>query len=445
MLHVTGLSVFCEGNCIVKDATLHIKAGDKIVLTGKSGIGKTILAKALYEGGDEVVTEITKKDIVLLPQHAEQSFNPLQKIRAHFEDIRLSKGIEKEQFWTEITDYFDLFELPTSCLRYYPYECSGGMLQRIQLILAHCQQPKLLIADEPTAALNEAFISKILSFWEESCAAGMAILVITHQVKRYSEFATQFLKLENQKLITFLEQPMPHVKPLKFQQKGLLCCRLDGIAYRQTGGFWRKRLTQVLKIEQFTCQQGEIVGICGASGSGKTTFLHVLLSQLVFTGEAVRPRIQYVPQSYTDSLPAKWTVAQVIREAQEAADCTKEECISLLEQLQIQPTLLKQKVSTLSGGQCQKLALFRVLLKRPKLLLLDEAFASLDEQTTEAITDILLQFVKRGLTIVAVSHDEAWLRTYATKQYIVERQIVKEHYLEKSHSTNHYVPHANSV
>lgn len=384
-------------------------------------------------------------EIVFLPQHAEQSFNPLKRLMDHFDDIRLKKNLEKRAFYKKIYEYLEFLDLPFACLQYYPFECSGGMLQRIQLILAQCQQPKLLIADEPTAALNETHIEKVFSFWEEACERGMSLFIVTHQVKQYVGFATQFLQLEKQKLSFHCQQPIINSARVKLQPKALLCCKMNGIAFRQTGGFWRKRLAPVLNIEHFTCQQGEIVGIRGKSGSGKTTFFNVLLSQLPFEGQTVLPRIQYVPQQYAESLPAKWTVAKIIREAQLAARCSKEDCISLLEQLQLQPSLLQQTVQTLSGGQRQKLALFRVLVKRPQLLLLDEPFASLDEQTTDAITHNLLQLVEQGLSIVIVSHDEDWLQTYTSKQYIVEHNTVKEYHHEKSHAFHFYTDCTNSV
>ncbi len=348
-------------------------------------------------------------------------------------------------FYENISEYLNLLDLPFTCLQYYPFECSGGMLQRIQIILAHCQEPKLIIADEPTASLNETHIDKTFSFWEEACKKGMSLFIVTHQMRQYARFATKFLQLEKQKLSSHCQQSIINSVQVKLQPKVLLCCKMNGIAFRQTGGFWRRRLVPVLNIEDFTCQQGEFVGIRGKSGSGKTTFLNVLLSQLPFKGQAVLPRIQYLPQQCTESLPAKWTVAKVIREAQVAARCSKEECISLLEQLQLYPSLLQQTVQTLSGGQRQKLALFRVLVKRPQLLLLDEPFASLDEQITEVITHNLLQLVEQGLSIVIVSHDEEWLQKYTSKQYIVEQETIKEYHDEKNHVVHFYTNHTNSL
>ena len=445
MLQVKGLSVYSEENCIVNNATFQIKAGEKIILTGKSGIGKTIFARALYNGGEKLEYEISQDEIVFLPQYAEQSFNPLKRIIDHFDDIWLKKNLDKQMFYENISEYLNLLDLPFTCLQYYPFECSGGMLQRIQIILAHCQEPKLIIADEPTASLNETHIDKTFSFWEEACKKGMSLFIVTHQMRQYARFATKFLQLEKQKLSSHCQQSIINSVQVKLQPKVLLCCKMNGIAFRQTGGFWRRRLVPVLNIEDFTCQQGEFVGIRGKSGSGKTTFLNVLLSQLPFKGQAVLPRIQYLPQQCTESLPAKWTVAKVIREAQVAARCSKEECISLLEQLQLYPSLLQQTVQTLSGGQRQKLALFRVLVKRPQLLLLDEPFASLDEQITEVITHNLLQLVEQGLSIVIVSHDEEWLQKYTSKQYIVEQETIKEYHDEKNHVVHFYTNHTNSL
>ena len=312
------------------------------------------------------------------------------------------------------------------------------MLQRLQIILAHCQQPQLIIADEPTAALDEAHIEKLFSFWQDACQNGMAMLIVTHQLHYYKSFATTILQLEHKQLI-----PYKPTLPLKksstvLKSKSLYCCKMHGTAYRFHGGFWHRKAMEVLKVQHFTCTQGEIVGIRGESGSGKTTFLNVLRQQLRFKGDCILPPVQYVPQLYRESLPANWLVADVIREAQIAAKASKQECVELLEQLQLEPKITTQKVHTLSGGQSQKLALFRVLLKNPQLLLLDEVFANLDEQSTQIITNCLLKLVQKGLTIIIVSHDEKWLDTYCTKQYIIHQQTVEEYHHEKNTTSHHY-------
>ena len=169
MIHVRHATIRCSEKILARDMSFTLSAGEKVVLTGKSGIGKTKLVEALFApeiDGDRVLS-VSPFDVVWLPQHAEQSFNPLRKIRTHFEDIRLQKGIPKVMFYDEVTSYFAKLDLNKDVLTYYPFECSGGMLQRLQIVLALCQKPKLLIADEPTAALNDLQIEKVFILWDE--------------------------------------------------------------------------------------------------------------------------------------------------------------------------------------------------------------------------------------------------------------------------------------
>lgn len=392
----------------------------------------------IYKQVQGVHYDIPKDDVVYLPQNAEQSFNPLKNIKAHFEDIRLRLKIDKASFYEKVSEYLKFFELPFTCISAYPFECSGGMLQRLQIILAHVQQPKMIIADEPTAALDEKQIQKLCSFWEEACGDGMGFLVVTHQVHHYERFATAILQLKNKQLLPYEHIPLKTSNNVMSKKRNLPCCMLQGVAYRETGGFWRKKRQRVLEIEYFSCMKGEIVGIRGESGSGKTTFLHVLQRRLQFEGALQLPAIQYVPQCYLESLPMNWRVADVIQEAQLFSSKSEEACLNLLQQLQLPAAILSQKVSTLSGGQSQRLALFRVLIKDPQLLLLDEVFANLDDASTQIITDVLRQFVTKGLTMIVVSHDHKWLESNCSKQYVIQQQTLKEFQNEK---TNCHIPH----
>lgn len=418
-----------------------LSAGEKVVLTGKSGIGKTKLVEALFApeiDGDRVLS-VSPFDVVWLPQHAEQSFNPLRKIRTHFEDIRLQKGIPKVMFYDEVTSYFAKLDLNKDVLTYYPFECSGGMLQRLQIVLALCQKPKLLIADEPTAALNDLQIEKVFILWDEYVMRGMSLLVITHQLSKYEHFGSRFLTLHNEQLQAFFGKTTERAVQQINVKKGTLCCAVNGVVQRASRSFWKSHLQQVLTVQNFRIYEGELIGIRGNSGSGKTTFLQALQGQLQMEGDVILPPMQYVPQLYHTSHPPHWRVEEIIREAQVAAKCTEESYKQLLQKLQLDLSLMKQAVHTLSGGQQQRLALFRVLLQRPRLLLLDESFSSLDEETTQVITDILVKLAQDGLAIICVSHDEHWLNAYTHRQYSIEQNVLKENSHEETldyHSTN---------
>lgn len=418
-----------------------LSAGEKVVLTGKSGIGKTKLVEALFakEIDGHRALSVSLCDVVWLPQHAEQSFNPLRKIRTHFEDTRLQKGIPKAMFYEEVTSYFTKLDLQMDVLTYYPFECSGGMLQRLQIVLALYQKPKLLISDEPTTALNELQIVKVLTLWDEHVALGMSLLIITHQLSKYRQFGSRFLTLHNEQLQASSGKMTERIVQKKIFQKGALCCAVNAVVQRPSRSIWKSLLQQVLTVQNFSIYEGEMVGIRGNSGSGKTTFLQALQGQLQMEGDVILPPMQYVPQLYHTSFPPHWSVKEIIREAQVAAKCTEESCKQLLQMLQLDLSLMKQAVHTLSGGQQQRLALFRVLLQRPRLLLLDESFSSLDEETTRVITDILVKLAQDGLAIICVSHDEHWLNAYTHRQYSIEQNVLKENFHEETldyHSTN---------
>ena len=426
VMHIKPFGVYCEGQLIVENVELYIKPKDKLLITGKSGIGKTILAKQLR---DKLLQDDPQQKVLYIPQQATAYFNPLLTIRAHFEDIRKQQGQSKAVFYGKISEYLNYLGLEQTVLKRYPCECSGGMLQRLLIIYMQCQSPTILIADEPTAALDTTYLQAVLAIWQQACNDGMAIVIVSHQVEQYKAYCDQAFKIEQRKWQCFAWEA---VKPLAVtKRKGFTICSVEGIVFREHG-FWRKRRTKVLNVEPFYIQQGEIIGIHGASGSGKTTFLQLLMGKLAMQGQMNVPSWQYVPQNYSDSMKASWAVRDIIREAQKAAKASKEDCIRLLQKLQLEPAILLQKIHTLSGGQLQRLALFRVLLKKPKLLLLDEVFASLDAETTQAITKLLLALADQGLAIICVSHDESWLSYYADRQYIIQNEILKEQQHEKT-------------
>lgn len=403
------------------------------MLTGKSGVGKTQLVEALFA---EKITATRKmsidpEEIAWLPQHAEHSFNPLKKIYTQFEDIRLAQKRAKEAFFREVYNYITQLDLHPDVLRKYPFECSGGMLQRLQIILALCQRPKLIIADEPTAALDPTHAAQVLALWEELSNQGLTLLIITHQTEFYRSFASRFLLLKDGTLQKVTWHPSK--RPLHVMNvKGPLCCFVEGSVKRECRSFWRTRIQTALTISAFSVYQGEIIGIRGESGSGKTTFLQALLGQLDIIGQVNLAKTQYVPQLFNASFPPHWLVQDIVLEAKNTSKCTEEYCLNLLQKLQLDTSLLKQQVHTLSGGQQQRLAMFRVLLQRPQLLLLDESFSSLDEETTIAITNILLKLVQDGLAIVCVSHDEQWLNHYTHRQYVIQENVLKEHSYEEN-------------
>ncbi|BFH71864.1 ABC transporter ATP-binding protein [Paenibacillus dendritiformis] len=441
-------------------------------LIGESGSGKSVTAQALLgmlpRGGAITSGSIRFKGENILKLHPRQlqryrgsrvgyvfqdtsgTFDPLHRIGRHFAELLaihtpLPRAEGKERALQLLRD----MQLPEPERVYdaYPHELSGGMRQRVQLALALAAEPELLIADEPTTALDmpvQADILRLIRQW--SARTGGAVLFITHDLGVVAEIADEVLVMRRGMIVEsgpaarVLQRPnhpytrqlvedyasfsAPGAKPLP---DGPLVVVASGLTktYR-AGRRWLRRAAPVPAVREasFAIRRGEMVGLIGESGSGKSTLSRLLLElerpdrgtlEWSLAGEegTVGPSVQWVHQDPFASFDPRWWVGRIIGEGLDyqprrnrVPGSAAERIRAIARETGLSPDLLDRYPHELSGGMRQRAALARALLLEPRLLILDEPFASLDMTLQRQMLGLIRSWNERtGMAVLFITHD----------------------------------------
>lgn len=501
VLKVNQLNIVTDnGVVLVDDLSYQLYQGQTLAIVGESGSGKSIASMALLgllpdslsvsgtmtlKGvgelalnenrlGAKLLRSIRGQRIGMVFQEPMTALNPLHTVAKQIsESLRLS-GVPKKQ-WREqvmallhdvnITDASDKLDR-------YPHELSGGQRQRVMIAMALAQQPDILIADEPTTALDVTLQHDILALLNDlKSERNMAMILISHDlnlVKRYSDdiiVMRQGKTIEQGKTATIFTQPKAeYTRTLMQQDFGQALSIINSISStskpvlkvnnlhvhyplekRFFGG--TKRWFEAVKDVSITLQPGQAVGIVGESGSGKTTIalaLSKLLSnqtkvqgQVLVDGTDLlslskhdlrkfRAQIQMVFQDPFASINPRMTVMQIIEEGLLVQGFSKQAreqaVIESLDTVHLPTAFIHRYPHELSGGQRQRIALARALVMRPKLLILDEPTSALDSTTQVTVVNLLREIqTKLNISYVFISHDLKVVR--ALCQHII---VLKE-------------------
>ena len=497
VLKVNQLNIVTDnGVVLVDDLSYQLYQGQTLAIVGESGSGKSIASLALLgllpnslsisgkmtlEGVGEIALNENSTEAKLLRsirgqrigmvfQEPMTALNPLHTVAKQIsESLRLS-GVPKKQ-WREqvmallhdvnITDASDKLDR-------YPHELSGGQRQRVMIAMALAQQPDILIADEPTTALDVTLQHDILALLNDlKSERNMAMILISHDlnlVKRYSDdiiVMRQGKTIEQGKTATIFTQPKAeYTRTLMQQDFGQALSIINSISStskpvlevnnlhvhyplekRFFGG--TKRWFEAVKDVSITLQPGQAVGIVGESGSGKTTIalaLSKLLSnqtkvqgQVLVDGTDLlslskhdlrkfRAQIQMVFQDPFASINPRMTVMQIIEEGLLVQGVNKQDreqaVIESLDTVHLPTEFVHRYPHELSGGQRQRIALARALVMQPKLLILDEPTSALDSTTQVTVVNLLREIqAKLNISYVFISHDLKVVR--ALCQYVI--------------------------
>lgn len=459
-------------NDILTSLSFTLPGRGVTALIGESGSGKSVTAQALLgmlpRGGSIASGSIRFKgdDILKLPPRQLQryrgsragcvfqdtggTFDPLLRIGCHFAELlaihtRLPRTEAKQRALQLLRD----MQLPEPERVYdaYPHELSGGMRQRVQLALALAAEPELLIADEPTTALDmpvQADILRLIRQW--SVRTGGTVLFITHDLGVVAEIADEVLVMRRGTMVEagpaaqVLHHPAhpytrqlvedyasfsaPGAKPLA---DGPLIIEARGLTktYR-AGRRWLQRATPVPAVREasFAIRRGEMVGLIGESGSGKSTLSRLLLEleqpdrgtiqwARAQGGASARTSVQWVHQDPFASFDPRWQVSRIIGEGLDyrpqrncAAGSAAERIRAIARETGLSPELLDRYPHELSGGMRQRVALARALLLEPSLLILDEPFASLDMTLQRQMLGLIRSWnEKTGMAVLFITHD----------------------------------------
>lgn len=497
LLDIDNLSVaFTAGGAartVVSELSLQIAAGETLALVGESGSGKSVTAlsvlrllpsppvsyptgdirfcgESLLHASELSLRGVRGNRIAMIFQEPMVSLNPLHTLEKQlYEVLSLHRGMRKEAARGEILTCLDRVGIRNGIRRLgdYPHQLSGGERQRVMIAMALLTRPELLIADEPTTALDVSVQAQILQLLSElRLELNMGLLFITHNLTLVRKLADRVAVMQNGRCVEqntatnlFARPQHPYtVKLLNSEPAGkpvplppdspelLAVANLD-VAFPIRKGLLR-RITgenRVVNNISFTLRRGETLGLVGESGSGKSTtglaLLRLIASRgsITFDGEALqgrsrrqmlplRHRIQVVFQDPNSSLNPRLNVLQIIEEGlrvhQPALSRAKreEEVVQAMAEVGLDPQTRWRYPAEFSGGQRQRIAIARALILKPQLIVLDEPTSSLDRTVQMQILELLKSLQqKHRLAYIFISHDLQVVRALC-HQVIVLRQ-----------------------
>lgn len=500
ILDIQNLSIaFRQNNqtrLVVENLSLQIAKGETLALVGESGSGKSITALSIlrllpsppviYPSGDilfngnPLLTADEKtlrhhrgNNISMIFQEPMVSLNPLHRIGKQLSEVLIiHRGMRKEAAKGEILDVLDRVGLRDAAKRLnaYPHQLSGGERQRVMIAMAIITKPSLLIADEPTTALDVSVQAQILTLLKElKQEMNMSMLFITHNLNIVRKLADNVAVMSNGRCVeqnqrdSIFNQPQhPYTKklldsepsglaiPLPNHSKNLLEIKNLSIDFPISTGFLKpKAFHQAVNNISFNIRKGESLGLVGESGSGKSTtglaLLRLLKSQgeIIFDGQPLqtlnmrqmlpyRSRIQIVFQDPFSALNPRLTVSQIIAEGLEVhQQLTQEQretqVISIMVEVGLDPQSRHRYPTEFSGGQRQRISIARALILHPELLILDEPTSSLDRTVQAQILTLLKNLQQQHkLTYLFISHDLQVIRSLCHKVVVMRNGHIVE-------------------
>lgn len=499
LLKIENLSISFGKRQAVHGLDLEIQAGERLALVGESGSGKTVTAlsilrllervsldgRILLQGRDlltlplEELREIRGRDVAMIFQEPMTALNPLHSIGQQIiETLLLHSDLSPAEAREKAIHLLSRTGLrePERRIDSYPHQLSGGQRQRAMIAMALACKPKLLIADEPTTALDwtiRARIIKLLLDLQEEF--GMAVLLITHDLNLVRRFAQRVAVMEKGRLVEtgHTEQlfnapqhpytikllnslPQREVEDVAPSSPVLLEARKLRVEYPKRLPGWRGWFSsgRFVAVEgaDLLLRAGETIGVVGESGSGKSTLVQAILrliplhsGSLEFAGKPLqqqnrreqldfRSRVQVVFQDPFGSLSPRQTVERIIGEGLDLhfADLSEEErhlrILDVLAEVGLPRSALRRYPHEFSGGQRQRIAIARAIVLQPQVLILDEPTSALDVSIQKQILELLASLQRKyGLSYLLISHDLSVVNALAHRIYVLkDGEIVEE-------------------
>lgn len=493
---LTDFTVAFGGVAVVKNLSLQIHRGETLALVGESGSGKSVSALGamnLLPGsadlhgerrlGDSNLADLTERDwrglrgnqVGFIFQEPMTSLNPLHTVAKQIgETLRLHQGLSGRAAREQVRELLVQVKLPRpdELLDAWPHQLSGGQRQRVMIAMAIANCPRLLIADEPTTALDVTVQQDILSLLAElRDRHGMAMLFISHDlnlVRRHADRVCVLYRGQEQETGTvnqvFSQPRSPYTRTLlDAEPEGrpqpidnasrLLEARQLQVSFSRPKRLFSRRSAPFVAVQPLDLHvaRGETLGIVGESGSGKTTLAAALLrltssrGEIDFNGErldtlsgnALRRRrrgFQIVFQDPFGSLSPRLPVADIISEGlrfhfpQLDDEEVERRVASTLQEVGLPQDCAARYPHEFSGGQRQRIAVARAIILEPQLLVLDEPTSALDRTVQKQLVELLRDLQARhGLSYLFISHDLAVIRAMAHRVMVLkEGQVVEQ-------------------
>jgi len=490
LLVAEGLDIAIGGRRIVEGVGFTIAAGRSLALVGASGSGKSQICLAPFGLSPATVTgslRLDGEELIGAPERRLRDVRgdkvgfvfqqPLTALTPH-----LTIGAQLREAWmqaraprparAEMAAALERVGLdrPDERLDQYPHRLSGGQRQRALIAMAIAHRPKLLVADEPTTALDAVLRAEIMTLLGRLCTEeGMALLLVSHDLASVAGHADEVAVLDAGRIVETgparevlgnprepytraliaasprLDGPPPPLGPI-----GAPLIEAQGVSVSFARPGWRRGRMRAVDGVDLSVAEGEAVAIVGGSGSGKSTLARAI-ARLgpIDTGDvrwrgaplperkAMRPRdragLQPVFQDPVASLDPLWRVRDIVAEPLQrlrpdlnpTAMAARIEAV--LAEVGLDPALADRRPSALSGGQAQRAAIARALGPDPAMLLLDEATSALDVLVAGTILDLLAELQRqRGLAILMITHDLAVARRLCHRTLVMEHGAIVE-------------------
>ncbi|MCZ7470533.1 ABC transporter ATP-binding protein [Agrobacterium sp. O3.4] len=502
LLSVRDLSVaFHQGGATsvaVDHVSFDLMPGEVVALVGESGSGKSVTAnsilkllpypaashpsgKILFDGKDmltlpeRALRAVRGNDITMIFQEPMTSLNPLHTIERQIGEIlelhQAITGAEARARTLELLLQVGIRE-PEKRLKAYPHELSGGQRQRVMIAMALANRPKLLIADEPTTALDVTVQAQILELLSDlKTKHGMSMLFITHDLGIVRKFADRVCVMTKGKIVETGTVEQVFTDPQHAYTRHLLAAEPKGepphsdaskpvvmqgddikVWFPIKAGLMRRVVDHVKAVDgiDITLRAGQTVGVVGESGSGKTT-LGLALSRLIaskgrisFIGQSIdhysyemmkplRNRLQVVFQDPYGSLSPRMSVGEIVAEGLKvherslSADERDTRVATALEEVGLDQATRWRYPHEFSGGQRQRIAIARAMVLKPRFVMLDEPTSALDMSVQAQVVDLLRDLqAKHELAYLFISHDLKVVKALANDLIVMRHGKVVE-------------------
>ena len=500
ILYVDRLRLASAESLLLDDISFYVDRGEIFALVGASGSGKSLTSLAIMRLLPEAVRvcsgdvalfgdslfalperemrKVRGKRIAMIFQEPMSALNPVMPVGKQVEEVlRIHLGLSGKRAKEKVVSLFDEVGLPDAHIRYgwYPHQLSGGQKQRVMIAMALACEPELLIADEPTTALDVTIQAQVLTLLKDIRERrGLSILFITHDMAVVAEIADRIAVIHEGQIIetaqtdTFFKAPQhPYSRALlknaqcrgerKIQKSSDTILEVEDLRvfFSEKRGLFqtKKRVTKAVDGVSFSIGKAETVALVGESGSGKSTIGQAILSLVPLSGGAVRfkgvdlsqlseralrpyrKKIQIVFQDPFSSLNPRMRVGQIILEGMENSSGKMQSKAeqhtymqSLLEAVEMDPSCVDRYPHEFSGGQRQRIAIARALAVSPELIICDEPTSALDVTVRAQILQLLQKIQNQmGISYLFITHDLSIVPTIADRVVVLrEGKIIEQ-------------------